>query len=81
MTRTNISTLPEFEARNFLDDEQAIAAYLTDVLAADNPELLNAALADVCQAKAGMDIVNKICAALGLQLPSAVTQNTPDTSS
>ncbi len=42
--RTKVADLPEFDAARYLDSEAAIAAYLTDVLGANDPALLAAAL-------------------------------------
>lgn len=49
--RIKIDELPEFDAALFLDSEEAIAAYLTSVLAAGDAALLAAALGDVARAR------------------------------
>ncbi|GHT90361.1 hypothetical protein FACS1894101_2800 [Betaproteobacteria bacterium] len=38
-----VADLPEFDAAPYLDSEEAIAAYLTDILTENNPALLAAA--------------------------------------
>jgi len=48
--RINVADLPEFGAAAYLDSEEAIAAYLTDILAANDPALLAAALSDIAVA-------------------------------
>lgn len=47
-----------FEAARYLDDDQAIAEYMTAVLENDDPDLLLAALGDVARAK-GMGEIAK----------------------
>ena len=47
-----------FDAVQYLDDDQAIAEYMTAVLESDDPDLLLAALGDVARAK-GMSEVAK----------------------
>lgn len=41
----------EFDAARYLDDDAAIAEYMTAVLEADDPDLLLLALGDVARAK------------------------------
>jgi len=48
--RINVADLPEFNAAAYLDSEEAIAAYLTDILSAHDPVLLAAALRDIAAA-------------------------------
>ena len=48
--RIKVDELPEFDPTIYLDSETAIAAYLTDVLAADDAGLLAAALGDIARA-------------------------------
>jgi probable addiction module antidote protein len=43
--------LPPFDAATYLEDEQTIAAYLTDILEAQDPALLAAALGDIARAR------------------------------
>lgn len=47
-----------FDAARYLDDDEAIAEYLTAILEADDPDLLLRALGDVARAK-GMAQVAK----------------------
>jgi probable addiction module antidote protein len=56
--RIKVDGLPEFDPSVYLDTEQAIAAYLTDVLAADDAGLLAAALGDIARAR-GMSEIAK----------------------
>lgn len=42
-----VDELPEFDAASYLDSEAAIAAYLADILAANDSTLLAAALDDM----------------------------------
>jgi probable addiction module antidote protein len=50
--------LPEFDAAPYLDSETAIAAYLTDILEANDAALLAAALGDIARAR-GMSEIAK----------------------
>ena len=45
------SDLPEFDVTEYLDDEQAIAEYLTVVIEENDPALLAAALGDIARAR------------------------------
>lgn len=56
--RTKVSNLPEFDAARYLEDETAVAAYLTDILEANDPALLAAALGDIARAR-GMSEIAK----------------------
>lgn len=48
MTKSQkVSDLAEFDAAPYLDSEEAIAAYLTDILEAGDSALLAAALGDI----------------------------------
>lgn len=38
--RIKVAELPEFDAAPYLDSDEAIAAYLTDILSANDPALL-----------------------------------------
>ena len=59
MTKPKISRkLVPFDAARYLDDDEAIAEYLTAALEADDPDLLLLALGDVARAK-GMAQVAK----------------------
>jgi probable addiction module antidote protein len=56
--RIKAADLPEFDAASYLDDENAIAAYLTDILEANDAALLAAALGDIARAR-GMSEIAK----------------------
>ncbi len=43
--------LVEFDAARYLDDDEAIAEYMTAILEANDPDLLLLALSDVARAK------------------------------
>lgn len=59
MTKTKAPLkLVAFDAARYLDDDEAIAEYMTVVLEADDPDLLLLALSDVARAK-GMAQVAK----------------------
>ena len=54
--RTKVADLPEFDATPYLDSEEAIAAYLTDILEANDSALLAAALGDIARARGMTEI-------------------------
>jgi probable addiction module antidote protein len=54
--RTQVSELSDFDAAAFLDSEEAVAAYLTDILEAEDPALLAAALGDIARARGMTEI-------------------------
>lgn len=54
--RIKIAELPEFDAAPYLDSETAMAAYLTDILEANDPALLAAALGDIARARGMTEI-------------------------
>ncbi len=54
--RIKISDLPGFDAAPYLDSEEAMAAYLTDILAANDAALLAAALGDIARARGMTEI-------------------------
>lgn len=57
MTETiKVADLPEFDASLYLDSDEAVAAYLTDILQAQDPALLAAALGDIARARGMADI-------------------------
>jgi len=56
--RIKVADLPEFDAAEHLDSEEAVAAYLTDILEANDPALLAAALGDIARAR-GMSEIAK----------------------
>lgn len=49
--RIKISELPVFDATTYLEGEEAIAAYLTDILSTNDPALRAAALDDIVRAR------------------------------
>ena len=49
--RIKVADLPDFDAAPYLDNEEAVAAYLTDILEANDPALLAAALGDIARAR------------------------------
>ncbi len=56
--RIKAADLPEFDAAPYLDNEASVAAYLTDILNANDPALLAAALGDIARAR-GMSEIAK----------------------
>lgn len=54
--RIKTDDLPEFDAAPYLDSEEAVAAYLTDILEANDPALLAAALGDIARARGMSEI-------------------------
>ena len=56
--RIKAAGLPELDAASYLDDEKAIAAYLTDILVANDAAFLAAALGDIARAR-GMSEIAK----------------------
>ncbi len=54
--RIRITDLPEFDAAQYLDSEAAIAAYLTDILEANDAALLASALGDMARARGMTEI-------------------------
>ncbi len=54
--RIKVADLPEFDAAHYLDSETAIAAYLTDILEANDAALLAAALGDIARARGMTEI-------------------------
>ena len=54
--RIKVDGLPAFDAAPYLNSEEAIAAYLTDILAANNAGLLAAALGDIARARGMTEI-------------------------
>lgn len=53
------AALPRFDAARYLDNEKAIAAYLTDILEANDAALLASALGDIARARGMADIAKK----------------------
>ena len=56
--RIKVTDLPDFDAAPYLGNDQAVAAYLTDILDANDPALLAAALGDIGRAR-GMSEIAK----------------------
>lgn len=54
--RIKVSGLPEFDAAPYLDNEETIAAYLTDILEGNDPALLAAALGNIARARGMTEI-------------------------
>ena len=54
--KIKISELPEFDMAEYLEDEKAIADYLTLVMEENDPALLAAALGDIARARGMTDI-------------------------
>ena len=57
-TKIKVAELPEFDPAPYLDSEEAIAAYLTDIMEADDAGLLASALGDLARAQ-GMTVIAK----------------------
>lgn len=56
--RIKVADLPEFDAAPYLGSDEAVAAYLTDILDANDPALLASALGDLARAR-GMSEIAK----------------------
>ncbi len=54
--RIKVADLPEFDAARYLDTERSLAAYLTDILGANDAALLAAALGDIARARGMTEI-------------------------
>ncbi len=54
--RMKATSLPEFDAAQYLDNEISIAAYLTDILAANDAALLASALGDIARSRGMTEI-------------------------
>jgi probable addiction module antidote protein len=54
--RIKVDDLPDFDAAPYLESEAAIAAYLTDILEANDGALLAAALGDIARARGMTEI-------------------------
>ena len=48
--RIKVADLPEFDAVPYLGSDEAVAAYLTDILEFNDPALLASALSDIARA-------------------------------
>ncbi len=54
--RLNVADLPEFDAAHYLHSETSIAAYLTDILEANDAALLASALGCIARARGMTEI-------------------------
>lgn len=54
--RIKIDELPDFDAAAYLGTEEAVAAYLTDIMQANDSALLAAALGDIARARGMTEI-------------------------
>ena len=54
--RIKVADLPEFDAAPYLESEESLAAYLTDILEANDAGLLAAALGDIARARGMTEI-------------------------
>ena len=54
--KIRVADLPEFDASEYLGSEEAIAEYLTAMLAEGDPALLAAALGDIARARGMSEI-------------------------
>lgn len=54
--RIKVADLPEFDAAPYLESEESLAAYLTDILEANDASLLAAALGDIARARGMTEI-------------------------
>src|SRR5664279_5288980 len=52
----SVTPLPEFDASPYLESEESIAAYLTDILEANDAALLASALGDIARARGMTEI-------------------------
>ncbi len=57
--RIKVAELPQFDAARYLDSETSVAAYLTDILEANDAALLAAALGDIARARGMTEIAKK----------------------
>ena len=56
--KIHVADLPEFDAAEYLDSEEAIAEYLTAMIDGGDPSMLAAALGDIARAR-GMSEIAK----------------------
>lgn len=54
--KIKVSDLPEFDMAEYLDDDKAVAEYLTVVMEDNDPALLAAALGDIARARGMAEI-------------------------
>ncbi len=72
--RIQVADLPTFDAAPYLDSEESIAAYLTDILSAGDAGLLAMALGDIARAR-GM---SEIAASAGITREALYKALRPD---
>lgn len=56
--RIKVADLPEFDASQYLDSDETIAAYLNDIIESGDASLLASALGDVARARGMTQIAN-----------------------
>jgi probable addiction module antidote protein len=56
--KIKVSELPEFDAAEYLNSEEDIAAYLTTILEENDPALLAAALGDIARSRGMAQVAN-----------------------
>lgn len=56
--RIKVADLPEFDASQYLESDEAIAAYLNDIIESGDAGLLASALGDVARARGMTQIAN-----------------------
>ena len=54
--KIKVEELPEFDAAPYLESEESVAAYLTDILEANDAALLASALGDIARARGMTEI-------------------------
>ncbi|WLI90231.1 putative addiction module antidote protein [Massilia sp. R2A-15] len=54
-----VDSLPEFDAAEFLDSPETIAAYLSEIILEDDAGLLASALGDIARAEGMTEIARK----------------------
>ena len=54
--RSKATSLRKFDIVDYLDNDEAIAEYLTEMMAEDDPDMFMAALGDVARARGMADI-------------------------
>ena len=57
--KIRVSELPDFDVTEYLEDDQAIAEYLTCVLEENDPNLLVAALGDIARVRGMTEIARE----------------------